>query len=205
VKARCPNLDANPPVYSHACLEKIAGIESKYQVLSVLIPTVSYKVQTQFDYYKATGGFLPNPFPTGHTYYFSLTTDLRKIIPTIDMRSNASSILKVLTAAKSEPSVGECVIPSLPPAQVGSFFSFSLDDDDQIMRLWTLDKDTCDMARAAFSSFKKPVCSSNGLTLSPSGVLSGYIRQWPDRWIFTFPLAGMDIHWNASRRARQQQ
>jgi hypothetical protein len=158
--------------YRPHCLEQIAGIGSTgYKILSVLIPTITYKVQTQFDYYKATGGFFPNPFPTGHTYYFSFTTDLRKIIPAVTARSDAGSVLKVLKSADGEMPGGECIIPDLPPALVGVFYSYSLDDEGQSKRSWELSN--CKKPEPDSRFFKKPVCSVNGIALSSSGVLSG--------------------------------
>jgi hypothetical protein len=160
-------------LFSDACLQDVAGLHKTREVIGALVPEVSFKVQTQFDFFKATGGqFIPAPFPQNHLWTVTFTNDLRNFIPTVGARGDAANALRTVEIVAGVQNAGSCHLPPLPPAQAGSLFSFDLDNDGQTSRQWQLEN--CTLQAVDPYAAKKPVCSLNGLSLSPTGILSGF-------------------------------
>lgn len=95
VRKRCGLItgDSKEPLPME-CLPKLAGPNRGTFVLAALLPQVEYKVQTQFDFIKSGGGFIAAPFPEGHLWYVSFTTDLRKAIVPMKARTDALAVLR---------------------------------------------------------------------------------------------------------------
>ena len=178
LRGRCdaqpPSSDGQPdPLFSGTCLKDVAGLHKTREIIGAMIPAVNFKVQTQFDFFKATGGqFIPAPFPQNHLWTVSFTNDLRNFIPTVGARGDAANALKDVAITAGVGNAGSCHLPPLPSAQAGSLYGFNLDNDGQTSRQWQLEN--CKFPPTDPYSAKKPVCSTNGLSLSAAGVLSGF-------------------------------
>jgi hypothetical protein len=158
------------PLYSDECIKSVAGLRKGSAFAAAMVPAVSFKVQTQFDFFKNTGGqFIPAPFPQNHLWTLSFTNDLRKFVSTVGQRGDAAAVVKNFGPPVNS---GACHLPDLPVAQADSLYSFNLDDDGQTNRFWKLQN--CSEQPSAPHLAKKPACTVDGLSHSPSGVLTGF-------------------------------
>ena len=166
----------NPCHVDVDCLRRLAAPPAKWAVVSAFVPTFTFKVQTQFDFVKNTGGeFIRSPFPEGHLWSLAFTADLRRAIPSLKARTDALSALKILNASSANQTQAECFI-TVPDAIAGSLYSYSLDSDNSDRR-WEFQPDSCTRATDRVTPFKKAECESNGLVLKTNGTLTGYPRS----------------------------
>jgi hypothetical protein len=145
----------------------------RYKVLSAVIPTFTFKEQTQFDFIKNIGGeFLPPAFPEPHLWYVSFTTDLRRAVNVLKSKTDALAYLKVLEDNATKPPHSECAI-SLPAATVGTLFFYSLDSNDT-SRTWKFTDGTCKKTR---ETPYRSECMVNGIAVKKDGTLVGYPHE----------------------------
>jgi hypothetical protein len=144
----------------------------RYKLLSAVIPTFTFKEQTQFDFIKNVGGeFVPPAFPNNHLWYVSFTTDLRRGVNVLKSKTDALDYVKVIQHKATKP-LPECTVNSLPPATVGSLFLYALDDDDT-SRIWKFtDEQSC--SKKTGTPYRKPECTANGISIKKNGTLVGY-------------------------------
>ena len=158
-----------------ACIDRLAAGSTRQRWIAALVPTFTYKVQTNFDFYKNGGSqFVPNPFPENHLWNFSFTNDLRKVVAPIQTRADAATALKTYYAQAAnydKGKAGSCSVSELPSIPAGSFVSYPLDNEGEAVRTWKLAN--CQISSGT-SGYRRPVCAVNGLTLKADGVLSGY-------------------------------
>jgi hypothetical protein len=171
---RCSGDDAN-------CVRVLSAPPKKWGIVVALVPTFSFKVQTQFDFIKTSGGeFIRSPFPENHLWSLAFTADLRRIIPSIKARTDVLTALKA-TKTPDEPEVlklrsddPKCSIP-VPEAIAGSFYMYSLSDSSE--QVWEFCDETCSVPDKRSIPFKKAECEVNGLALKQNGTLMGYPKM----------------------------
>jgi hypothetical protein len=94
-------------------------------LVSAVVPTFTFKVQSQFDFIKNVGGaFVSPPFPEKHLWQMSFTTDLRKAIASIKSRADAANLLPMTKKAVQGESV--CKEISLPDIAPKSLLYYAL-------------------------------------------------------------------------------
>jgi len=160
------------------CVRVFAAPPKKWGIVVALVPTFRFKVQTQFDFIKTSGGeFIRSPFPENHLWSLAFTADLRRVIPSIKARTDALTALKVIKTS-DEPEVlklryndPKCSIP-VPEAIAGSFYMYSLSDSSE--QVWEFCDETCSVPDKRSIPFKKAECEVNGLALKQNGTLVGY-------------------------------
>jgi hypothetical protein len=94
--------DGKPVVYdpSKTCLARLSGPTGWTRIAAAIMPTVDYKLQTQFDLIKSGANFIVPPYPLGHLYNFSFTQDLRRAVPTAKQREDAVAAIYAFTKGK---------------------------------------------------------------------------------------------------------
>jgi hypothetical protein len=157
------------------CLRRVSAPTRKWGIVSALVPTFTFKVQTQFDFIKTSGGeFIRPPFPEGHLWSLAFTADLRRAIPSIKARTDALSALKILNPSSNNPDLSTCSM-TVPDPIAGSPYSYSLDSDNSD-RSWEFQPNSCTVATDRATPFKKAECEVNGLVIKKNGNLVGYAR-----------------------------
>ena len=110
------------------CLNKLAGPTGWKAIGAAFLPTVDYKIQTQFDFIKSGANFIEPPYPLGHLYDFSFTQDFRRVFPTAKQREDAVGALTIVHK-NTKPATGK-------QAVLADFKSLSLDESRLMNDEW---------------------------------------------------------------------
>jgi hypothetical protein len=164
------------------CFTDLLHHDTWYWLGAGLLPTVSYKVNTNFDFVKAAG-ISPLVANQNHLWDVTFTVDMRRAVETLKTRTDALTYAESLWGEGKQPKVNpECKIQGLPHAIVGELYLYPLDSADT-KRTWKLEDQSfhpgdqdgiCAPQKDPVSSLRQKECMVNGFTVKSDGTLMGY-------------------------------
>ena len=78
-----------PPDPDEKCITRVASMSGKERIAAILIPAFQFKRQSQFDFVRSAGVLIPAPFGESALNTYTLTWDLRRVIASTKMRTDA--------------------------------------------------------------------------------------------------------------------